>query len=111
MTELVKFLFHDTNVPVTLINESRFLQLILEENERIYSTLFYNMNVPNKFETVLFFHGLAVFHARIKKKAMIETQGYRASPLTRFCTENNVHAFQLLFSKYVFEEDSELMMP
>lgn len=43
VAELFKFLFHHRNVPLTLINVSYFLHLILETNEKRSSTPFYNM--------------------------------------------------------------------
>lgn len=68
VTELVKFLFRDMNVAVTLINGSRFLQFILKTNAKTSSSSFHNMKVPNKFEVFLFFHVFQSFKLRSRGK-------------------------------------------
>lgn len=110
VAELVKFLFHNKNVPVTIINWSGFCHLIWEASANTSSTVFHDMKLCTRFGEVLLFHFILVFHAEVKKKAMMVTQDYKEGTLIRFCTKIFVYPFRLLFSESLFERFPELMM-
>lgn len=57
------------------------------------------MKANTKFEMVLFFHGLLVIKAEVKKKRIIVTQDRRSGALIVFFTKVVVHVFKLFTSK------------
>lgn len=71
VAEMVKSLFCDRNVSITLINGSHFIQLMFELNQKTCSTIFHIMKVSTNFKAVLFVHGTLDSHFEVKAKAMV----------------------------------------
>lgn len=68
--ELVNFLFHDRMVAVTLVNDGRFLQLIMKPNRRKTESPFENGNTSTIFGVTIFFHSLLFYNCELQKKTL-----------------------------------------